>query len=167
MDSVIRNKKDLFVTDNSIIKKLKIKAKQSDRKRSRICTHTDNNESVNEMIIALMSDSYVGPHTHPKIKSESYLIIDGFMDVYIFDKIGEVIDKIEMGPHNSGKNFYYRMKRGYWHMPYVPKGWCIYFETFAGPYIDNVSVIRPKWAPNENNKKEVQSFIKDIKKFKK
>ena len=160
MNSIIRNKKNLLVIKkNPLVKRLKYLASNSRNKRSRLCAHVTNKENVNEMIIALQKDSYVGPHTHPKIKSESYLILEGSMNVYIFDDSGRVIKNIKMGPYSSGKQFYYRMKNGYWHMPYAHKEWCIYYETFAGPYVDKSSVITPKWAPDVNDQDEINDFL--------
>ena len=81
------------------------------------------------------------------------------MNRFTFDDSGKVVKNIKMGPYSSGKQFYYRMKNGYWHMPYAHKEWCIYYETFAGPYVDKSSVITPKWAPDVNDKDEINDFL--------
>ena len=105
---IIQNKKDLIFFDKSIVKKIKYKASKNNKKRARICIHKNLNEKTNEMIIALGKKSFIAPHIHPNKKSESYFIIEGSMNVYVFDKFGNVKNIIKMGTYNSGKNFYYR-----------------------------------------------------------
>ena len=85
--NVIQNKKKkLIFHKKDIVKKLKFLAKKNKRKRSRICFHNDNKNKTNEMIIALMKRSYIPPHIHPDGKSESYHVIEGKMNVYIFSR---------------------------------------------------------------------------------
>ena len=58
-----------------------------------ITFHNDNKNKTNEMIIALMKRSYIPPHIHPDGKSESYHVIEGKMNVYIFSKKGIIPKK--------------------------------------------------------------------------
>ena len=57
------------------------------------------------------------------------------MNVYVFSKNGKIIKIIKMGDINSNLSFYYRMNRGYYHMPIATSEWCIYHETYSGPFI--------------------------------
>ena len=115
------------------------------------------------MIIALSKKSFISPHIHPNKKSESYFIIEGSMNVYVFNKLGKVKKIIKMGTFNSGKNFYYRMSKGYYHMPIAVSKWCVYHEVYSGPFNKSRDVKYPKWAPNENNQIEKKNFLKKIK----
>ena len=157
---IIQNKKNLVYLSNKIINKIKKKALSNKRKRARICLHKSVNDKTNEMIIALNKRSFIAPHIHPNQKSESYHIIQGEMDVYVFNSKGKLQKKIQMGEFNSKKNFFYRMCKGYYHMPLAKSEWCIYHEIYSGPFKKNVDVKYPKWAPNENNTKEVNNFLK-------
>ena len=79
---------------------LKEKARQNIRKRVRLCSHMDVNDSVHEMIIVHAKDCYVPPHKHLK-KSESFHLIEGELDVVIFDDDGRISDVIEMRINSS------------------------------------------------------------------
>ena len=156
-------KKDLVLFDKSIIRKIKYKASKNNKKRARICIHKNLNEKTNEMIIALSKKSFIAPHIHPNNKSESYFIIEGSMNVYVFNKLGKVKKIIKMGTFNSGKIFYYRMSKGYYHMPIAVSKWCVYHEVYSGPFNKSRDVKYPKWAPNEDNQIEKKNFLKKIK----
>ena len=106
MKDIIRNKEKLVYFNNKIFKKLIKLAENSDLSRSRICIHTNNNAKTNEMIIALKKGSYIRPHIHPNLKSESYHLIKGRMTVFVFDKKGILKKKIKMGEANTSLNFY-------------------------------------------------------------
>jgi len=159
---VIQNSKDLVFYNKNIIQRLKKKASHNSKKRARICIHKNLNEKTNEMIIALNKKSFIAPHIHPNKKSESYYIISGKMKVYVFDKVGKVKKIIKMGSYSSGENFYYRMSKGFYHMPIATTKWCVYHEVYSGPFVKKKDVKYPSWSPSENNKDEVKHFLKRI-----
>lgn len=70
-----------------------------------------------------------------------------------------------MGDYKSNLDFFYRMSRGYYHMPIAVSKWCIYHEVYSGPFIKNNDVFYPKWTPNEDNKQDVKNFLKNINYF--
>ena len=157
---IIQNKKDLVYLSNKSINQIKRKALSNNRKRARICLHKSLNDKTSEMIIALNKKSFISPHIHPDNKSESYHIIKGEMDVYIFNSKGKLLKKIQMGEFNSKKNFFYRMCKGFYHMPFPRSKWCIYHETYSGPFKKKIDVKYPKWAPDESKRLEVINFLK-------
>ncbi len=159
MKDIIRNKENLVYLNNKIFKKLTKLAENADLLRSRICIHTNNNARTNEMIIALKKGSYIRPHIHPDKKSESYHLIKGKMIVFVFDKKGTLIKKIKMGEAATGLNFYYRMSEGYYHMPVATSKFCIYHETYSGPFIKKKDVIFPKWSPDYKDRKKYLKFL--------
>ena len=75
---------------------------------------------------------------------------------------GKKIKLVKMGDYKSGLDFFYRMNRGYYHMPIAVSEWCIYHEVYSGPFIKTKDVYYPKWAPKENDKTEIQKFLKRI-----
>lgn len=89
MISKIQNKNNIATYKKILVKKLKLIASRNSKKRSRICIHKNNNEKTQEMIIALSNKSFIAPHIHPNGKSESYHVIEGKMNVYVFDKNGK------------------------------------------------------------------------------
>ena len=46
--------------------------------------------------------------------------------------------------------------------PIATSEWCIYHETYSGPFIKKKDVKFPNWSPNENNKMEIENFLKKI-----
>jgi len=162
--NVIKTKDNLFLQDKKIVEKLKFLAKKSPLKRSRICLHKSLKDNTNEMIIALMKDSYIPPHIHPNSKSESYHLIEGKMKVFIFNKNGKIVKVIKMGDYKSGNIFYYRMNKGYYHMPVSVTHFCIYHETYSGPFNKKKDVHFPKWAPDQKKFIGVKSLISKVKK---
>ena len=139
--NIIQNKKTICFYDKNLISVLKKKAKKAKNKRSRILLHTSSKAQVQEMIIALHKSSDVPAHQHPSNKSESYFIIEGKMQLEIYDKSGKIKKVVQMGSVNSGKPFYYRMSKGNsWHKPSATSEFCIYHETFAGPFIKSKDV---------------------------
>ena len=68
--------------------------------------HKNNSAKTNEMIIALKKGSYIRPHTHPNLKSESYHIIKGSMIVFVFNKSGELKKRIKMGEAKTNLIFF-------------------------------------------------------------
>tara|TARA_A100001015_G_C14551721_1_gene541835 strand:- start:68 stop:565 length:498 start_codon:yes stop_codon:yes gene_type:complete len=159
---LIQNKKDLVFFDKKIIKKIKHMALRNEKKRARICIHKSLRNKTNEMIIALNKNSFIAPHIHPNGKSESYFIMEGKMNVYVFNKLGKVQKIIKMGTYDSGRKFYYRMSKGFYHMPIAVDEWCIYHEVYSGPFIKKTDVYYPKWSPNENDSDGIKRFLKKI-----
>tara|TARA_B100000029_G_C17526910_1_gene941984 strand:+ start:388 stop:900 length:513 start_codon:yes stop_codon:yes gene_type:complete len=163
ISNTIFNTKNVVYYSNQLVSKLKKIADKSKRKRSRICIHKSRKAKTHEMIIALKEGSYIQPHIHLNKKSESYHIIEGKMLVYIFSRKGKLINKIKMGNFNSKLNFYYRMNKSYFHMPIAISKYCIYHETFSGPFNKKNDVMYAKFAPKEENKLLVIKFLKKIK----
>ena len=93
---------------------LKNQAQNNARKRARICAHRSNDDPLHEMMIAISASSYIHPHRHVD-KSESFHIVEGEVDVAVFDEDGTVVDVIQLGPPGSGRRFYYRMSDSAYH----------------------------------------------------
>src|SRR5947207_1087581 len=93
---------EVFVAEGPIvsissrdIEFLKEKLASAPRKRIRICAHATPEDRLHEMIIVLDADTYIRPHKHIG-KSESFHIIDGSVDVVIFEDQGEIEDVVRM-----------------------------------------------------------------------
>ncbi len=162
MKPIIQNKKNIVFYNEGIITKVKNLAKKTINKRARVCVHQSITSKTNEMIIALKKGSYIRPHRHPYSKSESYHVIQGKMDVYIFSRSGKKLKVIHMGDYKSKLNFFYRMNKSYFHIPIAVSKWCVYHEVYSGPFKKNQDVKYAKWSPEENNKDQVNKFLKKI-----
>ena len=160
MKEIIQNKNKIVTFNKTIVSKLKKLADKSKNKRSRVIIHLDRNSKVNEMIICLKKNSYIQPHIHPISKTESYHIIEGEMNVFIFNQKGKILKIVKMGVHKKGYIFYYRMNIGIFHMPVATSRYCVYHEVFAGPFKKRRDVKYSKWSPNQNEKINVRKFLK-------
>ena len=141
---------------------LRREAPRSKQLRVRFCAHRHSTDLVHEMIIALARDSYIAPHQH-KNKSESYHIIEGDVDLVIFDAQGVVTDVVRMGPPGSGKTFYYRMASPLVHMPVVKSDVVIFHEVTNGPFVQAATAF-PSWAPPADQPDKVAQFMSDLRK---
>ena len=87
---------------------LKEKGLMNKRQRSRLCAHNEVGDTLHEMLIIHTKDTYVRPHKHLN-KSESFHIVEGSLNVILFDEEGQITDVIQMGNYLSGNFFYYRL----------------------------------------------------------
>src|SRR5579871_5272686 len=71
---------DLVQIASPDVAELGRRARESPRKRSRLCAHRDPAETLHEMFVCLHRDTYIRPHKHPG-KVESFHIIQGEVDV--------------------------------------------------------------------------------------
>ena len=161
--NTIFNSKNIVNYNQNLLSRLKKIADKSPRKRSRICIHKSKKAKTHEMIIALKKGSYIQPHIHLDEKSESYHVIEGKMVVYVFSQKGKIIKKVKMGNVNSKLNFYYRMNKSLFHMPVSLTKYCIYHETFSGPFSKKNDVIYADFAPKENESHLVKKFLNKFK----
>ncbi len=141
---------DLVVVDNELIKKLKSSALKEKLGRYRFCLHKDHASPIQEMVIALGKSSYVQPHRHPDNRVESYCILEGELDVVIFNNMGEVEKILSL---NEKNNKVLRIGASIWHMPIARSEWVVYHEVLQGPFDKEVVVEYAKWAPSQDSNK--------------
>lgn len=160
-DSIF-NRQDVIEVGPESLEDLKSRARASPRSRSRLCLHRSVDEDVHEMVIVLCRATFIRPHRHPVGKAESYHVIDGGMDVFLFDDAGKVMRIIKMGAPSAGKTFLYRLMSNLWHMPVVRSEFVIYHETYQGPFRKDRDVEYAGWAPEESDVDGVKRFLKKI-----
>jgi cupin fold WbuC family metalloprotein len=134
---------------------------QSPKGRVRINLHPDAMDSLHEMIIAIDAQSYIRPHMHPG-KSESFHIVDGVVDVVVFDETGAITEVIELGAPGTGRAFYYRMSRPFLHTLVVHSSLLVVHETTNGPFDPNATRFA-SFAPDGSDPEAVMAFCDSIK----
>ena len=152
MPTVIQNTKDKILVGRNELENLKLLAKKDPQRRARICLHKNEQELVQEMIIAFCKDSYVRPHRHIN-KSESYHIMEGELDIIFFDKNGSEKNKIQLSANRDGLPTLFRISSSEWHTVIPKTDYVIIHEVTKGPFDDNSSDY-PSWAPAEKSSKE-------------
>jgi len=155
-DEVLYPKEDIVVVDAEDLKELKRLALKNPRQRVRLCAHRTPNDRLHEMFIIHTKDCYVRPHKHIG-KAESMAILEGEVDVVLFNEDGSILRVIKMGDMNSGKLFYYRMSGPIYHSLFIRSQFLVFHECTEGPFLREQTFF-PEWAPKENDP-EVQKFI--------
>jgi cupin fold WbuC family metalloprotein len=139
---------------------VKQQAQASPRTRARICAHRTNDDALHEMLIALASTSYIHPHRHLD-KSESFHVIEGEVDVAIFDGAGNIVDVIALGPAGSGRRFFYRLSDSAFHTLLIRSDVLVIHEVTNGPFAPGRTVLAP-FAPSEDQSDKVIEYMRRV-----
>jgi len=154
------NQKKLFTVSKLEMELLKAKARLSEPKSHRICVHSSPDAPLHEMLIVLPKSVYFKPHRHRE-KSESFHLVEGELDVFLFDERGNVTQKIEMGEYRSGKTFYYRLAAPVFHTVLPRTSQVIFQETTNGPFLKSETEFCT-WAPDERDLEGVRVFLDNL-----
>lgn len=159
---------EVLVTVDSIAKVtkkdiewLKAKAAGNVRERVRLCAHQSTEDPVHEMLIVHTKGTYIRPHKHPN-KSESFHIIEGALDIVIFDGGGSVLEVIEMGEYSSGAQFYWRLSESHFHTVIPRSEIVVFHETTNGPFDRATSNVPAPWSPEEADILSVEEYTSGL-----
>jgi cupin fold WbuC family metalloprotein len=158
---------EVYVADEPIVRVgpyevafVKDQARKSPRGRARICAHRSNDDALHEMIIAISSASYIRPHRHVS-KAESFHVVEGEVDVAVFDESGTVVDVIALGAPGSGRNFYYRLSDSAFHTLLIRSELLVIHEVTNGPFDPSRTIFAP-FAPSEDQHVEAREYMKRV-----
>ena len=158
---------EVFYSDDKIVKVsrgdidlLKQKALSNKRKRVRLCAHRDVSDKLHEMLIIHTKDAYIRPHKHLD-KSESFHLIEGVVDVVVFDDEGNITDVINMSDSSSPHVFYYRISDPYFHTLVIRSDFLVFHETTTGPF-DRIQTVFAQWAPDESDGEAQTVFLRHL-----
>lgn len=158
---------EVFVADERIVRLgtqqiafLKRQAVSNARKRARICAHRTNEDVLHEMVIAISGKSYIHPHKHLG-KSESFHIVEGEVDVVMFDDRGDIVEIIELGEAGSGRNFYYRLSDSAFHTLLIHTDFLVVHEVTNGPFVRDKTVLAP-FAPSEKRLADARAYMQEL-----
>lgn len=154
----------LYVNDERVLKmdkeyivQLKTLAKKNKENRCTLCLHNDIRENVHEMINVYPKFAYIRPHSHP-LKTETKIIIEGKMLVFLFDDRGEIIDKFVMERQGI---FTFRLDKGIIHTN-IPLTDVVFHEVTEGPFRGKDDSVFPEWAPLKEDEESVTRFMAGI-----
>ena len=142
------------------IQTLVAQAETNERKRMRLCAHHDVQDPLHEMIIVHARDTYVRPHKHIQ-KSESFHVIEGRVDVIMFDDDGTIMDCISMGDYASGLEFYYRNEEPIFHTLIIRSDILVFHEATNGPFNPNDTNFA-LWAPDGKDPLAAVSYMGQV-----
>lgn len=157
---VLYSENAITTADRSDIDLFKQLSSHNQRKRIRLCAHVEPNDLLHEMLIVHERGAYVRPHKHPG-KTESAHIIEGVVDLVVFDDDGQITSVIRMGDYASGKTFYYRMAIPVFHTLIIRSDVLVFHETTNGPFDRRDTIFAP-WAPEDSEVNFVSAFMADL-----
>jgi cupin fold WbuC family metalloprotein len=135
-------------------------ATNAPRRRARINLHLDNADPVHEMIIAIARGSYIRPHRHPG-KSESFHLIEGAVDVVVFDDDGAIMQVIALETRHRHAPLFYRMSRPFFHTIIVRSAMLIVHEVTNGPFEPDAAD-HALFAPQEDDVFGVTAYMSEL-----
>lgn len=150
----------LVTVDAAAIASLIADAAKNPRRRIRLCAHASVADAVHEMLIVHERSCYVRPHKHIG-KSESFHVIEGHVDVVLFDDLGRVETSISMGPYGSNKPFFYRIAEPRFHTLIIRSEVLVFHETTSGPFRREQTVLAP-WSPDGNDDADVARYLSQL-----
>jgi cupin fold WbuC family metalloprotein len=150
----------LVTLDADGVAQLKRDAARIPRHRIRLCAHASLDDRLHEMLIVHERGCYVRPHKHVG-KSESFHVIEGEVDVVIFDDAGGVADVIPMGTYASGRPFFYRLAEPTFHTLLIRSPVLVFHETTNGPFRREETLFAP-WAPDDSQSDDVRRFLSGL-----
>lgn len=145
----------------SDIDQLKEQAVMTERKRIRLCTHKDVDAKIHEMLIVHAKGAYVRPHKHLN-KIESFHVIEGLLDVVVFDDIGRITEVIKMGDYPSQLKFYHRISEPLFHTVLVRSDIVVFHEITNGPFVRSDTIF-PEWSPEEKDSAACLNYMNGLK----
>ena len=121
--------------DRRYVELIKQSAEKNSRGRARICAHREPTDTLHEMMIAIRSDSYIRPHRHHQ-KVESFHLLEGSVDVVVFDDDGSISEVIELSIEG---NFFYRLDSPKYHTLLIHSPLLVMHEITNGPFDEALS----------------------------
>lgn len=165
--ALVQKSAEVFLAEGPIcevgeseINALKAAVKGSPKRRARINAHADGEDALHEMIIAIDPSSYIRPHKHPG-KSEAFHIIEGEVDIVVFTDKGEIDRVIRLGAPGSGRPFYYRMSKPFFHTLIIRSEILIVHEITNGPFRRDATVFAD-FAPDASETGKAAAYQADL-----
>jgi cupin fold WbuC family metalloprotein len=120
---------------------------RSAKRRVRINMHPSSADALHEMMIAIERGSYIRPHKHPG-KSEAFHIIEGRVDIVVFNDAGDIERVISLEAKGGRHPFYYRMSETRFHTLVIHSDLLVVHEITNGPFRPEDTVYAT-FAPDE------------------
>ena len=146
---------------------LKEQAEHNKRKRIRLCAHGSIEDRLHEMVITHAKGIYVRPHKHLG-KIESFHVVEGAVDVVLFDDDGNITGVTRMGDYQSGRPFYHRISEPRYHTLLITSDVLVFHEITNGPFRREDMVYAP-WSPEDSDNQGSSNYMarigKDLESF--
>ncbi|HEY6344860.1 MAG TPA: WbuC family cupin fold metalloprotein [Bryobacteraceae bacterium] len=128
-------------------------AMRSTRRRMNHNFHSRADDNPHRFLNVLLKGAYIQPHRHANPpKSESFIVLEGAVDVIIFDEDGRVTARYALGGESpKGHVWGIDIAPGVWHtiLPRTARAVC--FEVKPGPWEPSSDKEFALWAPAEGD----------------
>lgn len=165
--TLVQKSAEVFLAEGPIaalgqaeIAALKAAVKASPKRRARINAHPDGEDTLHEMIIAIDASSYIRPHKHPG-KSEAFHIVEGEVDIVVFNDDGEIDRVVELGAPGGSRSFYYRMSNAFFHTLIIRSGLLVVHEITNGPFRPAATVFAD-FAPEDSETEKASAYQAEL-----
>lgn len=156
-DEVFVAKESIVTIGDAEIAFIRGQALASPLQRARLCAHRRSEDPLHEMFIALTDCSYIHPHRHRQ-KSESFHIVEGAVDVVLFDDDGNIFDVIPLGTAGTtGRACFYRLDSIRYHTLMIRSEMLVMHEVTNGPFDRQLTEFAP-FAPGEDDSAAVAAY---------
>jgi len=147
--------------DLQLAEKILQKARKSPRKRAIHCFH-DPHDTLQRMINAGLSDSYVRPHKHENPdKLEIFYIVKGIAAIVIFGDDGKITESVTLDENGPVKVA--EIPPRIWHCFVIISSEAVLYEVIEGKYDQETHKKFASWAPEEDSE-ESKKYPDDLKK---
>jgi cupin fold WbuC family metalloprotein len=169
MDAFIKktrkSTKYVYTTNDSVvqlnqadIRHLATKAQANTRGICRLLLHKNVDDLLHQMLIVHSRDKYIRPHKN-SASAKSWQIIEGELELVIFNDRGDIQEHCTMSPNSIDRNFIVRLSDCYYHTLIPITDQTVLLETILGPY-DGTEYA--PWAPEEANKSEAIYYFNKL-----
>lgn len=158
-EGAIFNQDRVCGVDCALIERLKQEASESKTRRYRICMHHSVDDPCQEMIVVHRRGNCSLPHYHPDA-AMSYTMIEGEMDVLLFDSEGGVTRRLRLSTASGGGvgTVSLRLAGGVIYMPVCLTEFAVFHETLASSNPVGVATRYPEWGPAEDEPRQIEDF---------
>ena len=136
----------------------KIAELNKNRKRYRICAHSDPTDILQEMYICAKDEGYIPVYQHPETPT-THFIINGTIALVIFDKLGNIVQVSVLDKDKGALSC--RINQGIYYMTYIITEWADYLECKSGAFTEISNRLAP-WTPEVDDVETVLAFMKYV-----
>ena len=139
--------------DEQLAATVAARAAESPRRRMNHNFHTSAQDNPHRFLNVLLKGTYIRPHRHSNpAKAESFITLDGEVEVLIFDDAGNVTERHELGRRGAGgMKWGVDLQPGVWHTIVALTDIVVCFEVKPGPWEPSSDKEFAPWAPAEGD----------------
>jgi cupin fold WbuC family metalloprotein len=156
--SVFETEDDPVIVQCSHIRQLVTAAQAAPSGRARLILHTNRNDDLHEMIVALPPDSCDHPHVNFQSGKSFFALSGQFALIWCADdgsKFHPII--LSAGPHQGNRMV--RLRKPVWHTIIPLNGDTVFLETIRGPFVGNCYA---PWFPAASRVEERKAFVEKL-----